>query len=153
MRVSLLESKPFPFRSTLYWMTGMGTDVRLENPCVMEKDFCINCHSHFKTIRPLIRTIAISRHFIRDLRGQEEVDSIVSNVLDCSGLDFSELHKFEEDIDGDLIFRAKKGGTHIVYCVDKKMRIIFLRAFKNYSEYGNFLRNKKEIKKMIARVS
>jgi mRNA-degrading endonuclease RelE of RelBE toxin-antitoxin system len=129
----------------------MSTDVKLENPCVMRKDFCINCHSHFRTIRPLIKSVAISRHFFRDLKDKEEVDSIVSGVLDCSNIDFSELHKFEEDIDGDLVFRAKKGRIHIVYGVDKKMRIIFLRAFRNYSEYGNFLKNRKEIKEMIAR--
>jgi mRNA-degrading endonuclease RelE of RelBE toxin-antitoxin system len=102
-------------------------------------------------IRPSIKTVAISKHFIKDLKDKEEVDSIVSGVLDCSSIDFSELHKFEENVDGNLIFRAKKDGIHIVYCVDKKMRIIFLRTFKNYSEYGKFLEDKKEIKKMIAR--
>jgi mRNA-degrading endonuclease RelE of RelBE toxin-antitoxin system len=102
-------------------------------------------------IRPSIKTVAISKHFIKDLKDKEEVDSIVSGVLECSSIDFSELHKFEENVDGNLIFRAKKDGIHIVYCVDKKMRIIFLRTFKNYSEYGKFLEDKKEIKKMIAR--
>jgi len=104
------------------------------------------------TIRPSIKTLVISKHFIRDLKDKEEVDSIVCGVLDCSNIDFNELHKFEEDIDGNLIFRARKEGTHIVYCVDRRMRIIFLRAFKNYGEYRNFLENRKEIKKMIARV-
>lgn len=133
-------------------MTNMGAETNLKNPCATEKDFCVNCHSHFMAIRPLIKTFVISKHFIRDLKDKEEVDSIVSGVLDCSNIDFNELHKFEEDIDGNLIFRARKEGTHIVYCVDKRMRIIFLRAFKNYGEYGNFLENRKEIKKMIARV-
>ena len=133
-------------------MTDMSAGIKLENPCVMKKDFCINCHSHFVAIRPSIKTLVISKHFIRDLKDKVEVDSIVSGVLDCSNVDFNELHKFEENIDGNLIFRAKKGGIHIVYCVDKKMRIIFLRAFKNYSEYGKFLEDKKEIKKMVVRV-
>jgi hypothetical protein len=31
------------------------------------------------------------------------------------------------------------------------MKIIFMRAFKNYSEYSKFLEDKKEIKKIIAR--
>jgi mRNA-degrading endonuclease RelE of RelBE toxin-antitoxin system len=119
---------------------------------LIKKDFCINCHSHFMAIRPSLRTLVISRHFIRDLKDKKEINSIVSDVLDCSNADFTELHKFEEDIDGDLVFRAKKDGIHIVYCVDRKMRIIFLRAFRNYSEYGNFLGNRKEIKKMIASV-
>jgi hypothetical protein len=60
--------------------------------------------------------------------------------------------KFEESLDGNLIFRAKKQGVHIVYCVYKQMRIIFLRAFRNYSEYGKFLEDKKEIKKLLAHV-
>lgn len=103
-------------------------------------------------IRPLIKTLVVSRHFVRDLKDKKEVDSIVSGILDCSNIDFNELHKFEENIYGNLVFRAKRDGIHIVYCVDKKMRIIFLRAFKNYSEYEKFLVNKKEIKKMIANV-
>jgi hypothetical protein len=130
----------------------MSAGIKLENPCVSKKDFCINCHSHFMNIRPRIETLVVSKHFIRDLKDKEEMDSIVSGVLDCSNIDFNELHKFEEDIDGNLVFRAKKEGTHIVYCVDKKMRIIFLRAFRNYSEYGKFLEDRKEIKKMIARL-
>jgi len=100
-------------------------------------------------IRPLIRAAVVSRHFVKDLKDEEEVKSIVNDVLDCSNIDFYELHKFEENIDGNLVFRAKKEGTHVVYSVDKQMRIVFLRAFKNYSEYGKFLEDKKEIKKMI----
>jgi mRNA-degrading endonuclease RelE of RelBE toxin-antitoxin system len=103
-------------------------------------------------IRPSLKTLVISKHFIRDLKDKEKINSIVRGVLDCSNVDFNELHKFEEDIDGLLVFRAKKDGVHIVYCVDKKMRIIFLRAFKNYSEYKRFLEDGKEIEKMIARV-
>jgi mRNA-degrading endonuclease RelE of RelBE toxin-antitoxin system len=133
-------------------MTDMSAGIKLENPCVMKKDFCINCHSHFMAIRPSLKTLVISKHFIKDLKDEEEIDSIVNGVLDCSNVDFNELHKFEEDIDGNLVFRAKKDGIHIVYCVDKKMRIIFLRAIKNYSEYKRFLEDRKEIEKMIARV-
>jgi mRNA-degrading endonuclease RelE of RelBE toxin-antitoxin system len=133
-------------------MIDMSPGMKLENPCVTKKAFCVNCHSHFMAIRPSIKTLVISRHFIRDVKSKEEIDSMVTAVLNCSDVEFNELHKFEEDIDGNLIFRAKKGGTHIVYCVDKKMRIIFLRAFRNYSEYGKFLENRKEIKKMISRI-
>ena len=104
------------------------------------------------SIRPFIKVAVISKHFIKDLKNEEEAESIVNDVLDCSNTDFYELHKFEESIDGNLIFRAKKQGVHIVYCVDKQMRIIFLRAFRNYSEYGKFLEDKKEIKKLIAHV-
>jgi mRNA-degrading endonuclease RelE of RelBE toxin-antitoxin system len=101
------------------------------------------------TIRPSIRNVVVSKHFIRDLKDDEQMNSIINSILNCSHLEFNELHKFEENIDGNLIFRAKKESTHIVYCIDKKMRIIFLRAIKNYTEYKKFLEDKKEIKKMI----
>lgn len=133
-------------------MSDMSTWIILENPCVTKKDFCVNCHSHFMAVRPWLKTLVISRHFIRDLKDKEEVNSIVSGVLNCSNVDFNELHKFEEDIDGNLVFRAKRDGVHILYCVDKKKRIIFLRAFKNYNEYGNFLEDKKRIRRMIAHI-
>jgi len=128
---------------------NVGIDIKVGNPCETGKSFCINCHSQFMMVRPLIKNVAVSKHFVRDLKDQEKMNSIIKNILDCSHLEFNELHKFEENIGGNLIFRAKKEGTHIVYCVDKEMRIIFLRAIKNYTEYKNFLEDKKEIKKMI----
>ncbi len=77
-------------------------------------------------IRPSIKGIVVSKHFIRDLKDEEKINSIIQNILDCSHLDFNELHKFEEHINGNLIFRARKERLHIVYCIDKeKMRIIF----------------------------
>jgi hypothetical protein len=59
------------------------------------------------TITPSLRTVVISRHFIRDLKDKKEINSIVSDVLECSNADFNELHKLEEYIDGDPVFRAK----------------------------------------------
>jgi mRNA-degrading endonuclease RelE of RelBE toxin-antitoxin system len=127
----------------------MKVDAIPESPCGFKKDHCLNCHSHFMAVRPLIKAAVVSRHFIKDLKDEEEMNSIVKDILDCSNIDFFELHKFEENIDGNLIFRAKKARIHIVYAIDKQMRIVFLRAFKNYSEYGKFLEDKKEIEKMI----
>jgi mRNA-degrading endonuclease RelE of RelBE toxin-antitoxin system len=126
--------------------------IRLENPCDKGKDFCINCHSHFMSVRPLIKSVVVSKHFIRDLKDEEEINSIIKGILDCSHLDFNELHKFEEHINGNMIFRAKKEHLHIIYCIDKKKRIIFLRAIKHFTEYKKFLEKKKEIKKMIVRL-
>lgn len=103
-------------------------------------------------VRPSIKTIAVSKRFIRDLKDREQADSIIKNILDCSHLEFHELHKFEKNIDGNLIFRAKKEKTHIVYGVDKRMRIVFLRAIKNFAQYKKFLKDKGEIMRMIARV-
>ena len=102
------------------------------------------------TVRPLIKTVVVSKHFVRDFKDHDEAQSVIEDILDCSSVGFNELHKFEENIGGNLVFRAKKGGMHIVYGVDKEMRIVFLRAFRNYSEYGKFLEGKKEIRKIMA---
>ncbi len=130
----------------------MSVITNLQNPCNLKKDRCINCHSHFLSIRPLITVAVVSKHFLKDLKNQEEAKTIVNDVLDCAGTNFYELHKFEINVDGNLIFRAKTNGIHIVYCVDTQKRLVFLRAFRNFSEYGKFLENKKEIKKLIAHV-
>jgi mRNA-degrading endonuclease RelE of RelBE toxin-antitoxin system len=126
--------------------------TNLEKPCALKKDHCVNCHSHFLAVRPFIKESVISKRFIKDLKDEQEVELIVNAVLDCSSVDFFELHKFEESMDGNLIFRAKKEGVHLVYCVDKQMRIVFLRAFKNYSEYSKFLEDKQEVMKVLSHV-
>ena len=104
-------------------------------------------------VRPFLNGIIVSKHFIRDLKNEEEVNSIIQKILDCSHLEFTELHKFEENINGNLVFRAKKENIHIVYCVNKMMNVIFLRAIKNFSEYKKFLDDRKQVKKMIERLS
>ena len=124
-------------------------DIKLENPCNERKNFCINCNSHFMRVRPLLKEVTISKHFKRDLKDKERINSIIKNILDCSNLEFTELHKFEENIEGNMIFRARKENLHIIYCIDKSMRIIFLRAIKNFDEYRRLLESKKELKLMI----
>jgi len=124
-------------------------NIELKNPCSARKEFCINCHSHFMAVRPNIKSVVVTKHFAKDIKDADEVQSIVQAVLDCSNADFYELHKFEEHIAGNMIFRAKKEGMHIVYCVDKNRRIIFLRAFRNFKEYKRFLDDKKEIQNLI----
>jgi mRNA-degrading endonuclease RelE of RelBE toxin-antitoxin system len=130
-------------------MAGADFTVELKNPCAERKNFCVNCHGHFMAVRPYIKSVVVTKHFFKDLKDPEEARSIVRGVLDCSNIDFSELHKFEEHVSGTMIFRAKKEGLRIVYCVDKNMRIIFLRVFRNFREYGKFLENKKEINNLI----
>ena len=103
------------------------------------------------TIRPLIRSVVVTKRFIKDLKNAEKAKSIINDVLECSNLEFHELHKFEENVDRNLIFRARKGDLHIVYCIDPQRRIMFLRAIKSFVEYKKFLENKKEIKKTIQR--
>jgi hypothetical protein len=130
----------------------IDVNAELKNPCVTRKNFCVNCHSHFMTVRPNLSDVVVSRRFFKDIKDREVAESIVKDILDCSNLDFSELHRFEMNVDGNMIFRAKKDRAHIVYCVDKKLRIIFLRAFKNYGEYKRFLEQGKEVKRMIERL-
>jgi mRNA-degrading endonuclease RelE of RelBE toxin-antitoxin system len=127
----------------------MKIDIKIDNPCLEPRSFCVNCHSEFMMLRPSIKSVVVSKHFIRDLKDEEKMNSLIKSILDCSHMDFYELHKFEENINGNLIFRAKKEGTHIVYCVDKDKRIIFLRAMRNFTEYKKFLENRKEILRII----
>ena len=130
----------------------MDLDITVDNPCLEKKDFCVNCNSHFMTVRSSIKSMAISKRFVKDFKDQEAAASIIKDVLDCSHLEFHELHKFERNIDGNLVFRAKRGQIHIVYAVDKRMRILFLRAVKNFPEYKKLLRNRREILRMITRL-
>jgi mRNA-degrading endonuclease RelE of RelBE toxin-antitoxin system len=123
--------------------------VEPKNPCIEQKDHCLNCHSHFMSVRPHITSVVVTKRFFKDLKDAEIAKALVRDVLDCSNADFSELHKFEEHVNGCMIFRAKKEGMHIVYCVDKNMRIIFMRVFKNFKEYEKFLDDKREITKLI----
>lgn len=118
----------------------------MENPCIAKTERCINCHNHFSEIRPSISEVIISHHFKKDF---DEYESIVKDILDCAHANFIELHKFEEHINGNRIFRAKKEKIHFLYAIDKQKRLIFLRAFKNFKEYTKFLENKKEITRMI----
>jgi len=124
-------------------------NVEVKNPCNEQKDHCLNCHSHFMAVRPHITSIVVTKRFFKDLKDEEKAKEIVRDVLDCSNADFYELHKFEKHVDGCMVFRAKTEGIHIVYGVDKNMRIIFMRAFRNFKEYEKFLDDKKELTKLI----
>jgi len=127
----------------------MVITTKVENPCLEKKDFCRNCHSRFMTLRPSIKAIAISTRFARDLKDEARATTIMRNILDCSRLEFNELHKFERNIQGTLIFRARQGKAHVVYGVDKRKRIIFLRVIRNFTEYKKLLDNDKEILRLI----
>jgi mRNA-degrading endonuclease RelE of RelBE toxin-antitoxin system len=130
-------------------VTDFSFDVKPKNPCIEQKDHCLNCHSHFMEVRPHITSVVVTKRFFKDLKDAEKAKELVRDVLDCSSADFIELHKFEEHVAGCMIFRAKKEGMHIVYCVDKSMRIIFMRVFKNFKQYEKFLDDKKELTKFI----
>lgn len=130
-------------------MADFNFDLKLKNPCGVKKHHCVNCHSHFMAVRPNICGVVVTKRFFKDLKNEEKAKEIVRDILDCSNTDFYELHKFEEHVAGCMVFRAKKEGMHIVYCVDKNMRIIFMRVFKNFKDYKKFLDDKKELTKAI----
>lgn len=104
----------------------------------------MNCQNHFEQLKPLIKEVIVSHHFKRDLS-----DFDTNLITDCKHDQFTRLHKFEKTIHGHHLFRALKDKTHIAYVIDKDHRLIFLRAFKNYKEYGKFLSNDKNIMHVI----
>jgi len=83
------------------------------------------------------------------------VNSVVNMILDCTNLEFHELHKFEKNVTGNLVFRAKQEKTHFVYCVNKKKieTLLFLRAISNFIEYKRLLANEQQIKRMTTELS
>ena len=105
---------------------------------------CLNCNGHFEQLRPEIKEVITSKHFLRDAP-----DFDTTLIVDCQHEHFTKLHKFEETIDGNHIFRAVKRKIHYVYAVDKNKRLVFLRAFNNFKDYKKFLNEKKIILKII----
>jgi len=114
--------------------------------CPNKTEKCVNCHNHFEQLRPLVKEVIVSKHFLKDAP-----DFDVSSITDCKHEYFIRLHKFEETINGNHIFRAIKGRTHFVYAIDKNHSLIFLRAFDNLKEYEKFLMDKRKILDMIER--
>lgn len=53
----------------------MDFNIKLDNSCIERKDFCINCNSEFMMVRPSIKEVAVSKHFVRDLKDNEEMNS------------------------------------------------------------------------------
>ena len=94
----------------------------MELDCKNKTERCLNCSNHFSLLRPKIKEIVISRHFKKDFLDYEIA---VKDILDCNHSNFTELHKFEEHVEGNKLFRAKNNKFHIVYAVDNKDRIIF----------------------------
>ena len=105
---------------------------------------CENCNNHFVKLRDSIKEVIMSNHFKKDLP-----DFDFSVIMDAEHEHHNRLHRYEEIIDGITIFRAIINHIHIVYVVDDKSRLIFLRAFKNFNNYDKFLSNKKKIKEMV----
>jgi hypothetical protein len=126
----------------------MDYNKLLVNTCDERKSFSDEC-SHFMELRPLIKEVVVTKHFIREMKDEEKMASLIKEILECSHIESNELHKFEEKIGDISVFRAKKHDVHNVYCVDKDFRIIFLRSIKNYEDYKKFLENRREIETMV----
>jgi len=108
---------------------------------------CINCHEYFEKLKPSIKEVILTHHFKKDAP-----DFDTNLIVDCKHEYFAHLHKFEETIGGNHIFRALKDKIHVVYVIDKKHRLIFLRAFSNFNEYQRFLKDKKRILESLEKV-
>jgi hypothetical protein len=112
--------------------------------CKAKTARCVNCNDHFQRLKPMITEVVLSKSFIRDAPGID-----VSPVVDCEHDKAKRLHRFEFSVDGSYVFRAVIKNTHVVYSVDAKNRLIFLRAFGNSRDYSRFLSDRKGIAHMI----
>ncbi len=110
--------------------------------CQMCRDF----NSHFGQLQPSIEGYKTSKHLVHDIKNPKE---IIEKILSCEHTCSSELHKFEKKIGDFSVFRAKINRVHIVYAIDSKKMVFFLRAFKNFGDYTRFLEDDKEIENMI----
>ena len=101
--------------------------------------------SHFNLFKNTIGLIVRTHHFERDWKGFDS-----SIILDSEYA--PHLHKYEENVFGNHVFRALYEKKHVVYAIDKEHRLILLRAFSNFKEYCKFLDDKHEIKRLIDHV-
>lgn len=120
---------------------------RFEFKCPTNVERCANCNKLFKKLRPQVKEIRISKRFIRDYPNLN-----IQPVIECDYRHSKKLHKFEFSIDGHHVFRALIGKTHLIYAIDKDLRLIFLRAFDNMAVYNKFLKEKKKLATMIENI-
>ena len=86
--------------------------MKLQNPCAIKTDKCLNCHNNFQALRPRIEKALVTKHFMHEVPNYEE---ILNEILDCAHLPYHELHKYEKKINGISVFRAKKDRIHYKY--------------------------------------
>jgi len=74
--------------SIIYPPNGRCIKINVGDSCVERKTLhCINCHSHFMTVRPSIKAIVVSKHFVADLKNEEFMSRHISSASSfCSGL-------------------------------------------------------------------
>ena len=100
--------------------------------------------SHFDKFVGKIKKVVVTKRFKKDA---PEFDT--SLIVDSEHEHFTRLHKFEKIVKGNHVFRAVKDEKHYLYAIDPNHRLIFLRAFKNFKQYGKFLGDDKAILKEI----
>ncbi len=105
--------------------------------------------SHYELFASSIKSYIITKHFKRDFKHKEEAIALVLDVIQSDHERFEQLHKLEEQLKGNHIFRGKINGKHIVYAITPEHNLIFLRSFKNFKQYEEFLSDKRRILKMI----
>ncbi len=112
--------------------------------CASKTEKCENCNHHFQRLRPQVEAVVVTKRFLKDAPTFD-----INTVLNCENIYFQKLHKFEDKIGDAHIFRALQNHLHAVYAIDGGNRLIFLRAFNNFTKYKRFLDNKKAIKHLI----
>ena len=61
-------------------MIYMDARVKLKNPCVTKKDFCVNCHSHFMMIRPSLRAFKNYNEYKKFLDDRKEIEKMIVHI-------------------------------------------------------------------------
>lgn len=89
--------------------------------------------------KPNIRHFVVNKQFFKDLKDEEKSKEFFKEVLDRPNADSKKQHKFEELENDQRASRAETEEPHIVCCVDKNMRVIYMRVFKNPKKYEKFI--------------
>ena len=76
----------------------------MQNSCAMGKEEFLNCHKHFMALRPLLTGVVVTKRFVRDLKDEAKANMAVVEILDFDNLDYYEMHKYETNVNGALIF-------------------------------------------------
>jgi len=93
---------------------------------------------YLEASKPNIRHFVVNRRFFKDLKDEEKSKEFFREVLDPKA-DPKKQHKFEEPANGSRVSRGKTEDMRIVCCVDKNMRVSFMRVFKNVKKYEKFI--------------
>lgn len=91
-------------------MAGLDLSNVLEASCASTRKECLNCQKRFMALRPLLSAVVVTERFLRDFKDDPTAKAVVSEVLACSSVGYSELHKFEVAADGVWFFAPRRRG-------------------------------------------